>query len=251
MKKVDFLVMEKAWLIQLKGSEFDLKVLSESFCLSDFSVTEDQGSYYLKSQQFNMANEIEEVYRSATELLTFIKGAIEIYSGQSYNISIARVIRVDEQGQRESFVIAPPPMRAASQAKMRARASICRGTEITNSLPQPSIIESYVAIPRQDERAAKVFRIWVSREHNWHNLYHMYEVVEGNVSSMSQIVQNGWATETEIKLFKRTACNENVLGDDARHGYTKDLNLKNPMTLSEAQSLIQKILNHWIRSKCA
>ena len=239
--------MVKQWLIKLQGNKFDLQDLSRLLCSPDLSVTEADNSYYLDSEEFNSVTEISEVYASATKLLEFINGSAKLDLKNFDAVSVVKVIRFDEDGQRESFVIAPP-----MRAKSRVRVRVCLSGEQISSRP-PSVLESWTAIARQDERVAKALRIWHSREHNWHNLYNVYEVVEGNVGTMSKIskiLQNGWATEPEIKLFKRTACNENVLGDEARHGDSGDKDLKNPMSLAEAESLIARILKKWLHSKC-
>jgi hypothetical protein len=70
-----------------------------------------------------------------------------------------------------------------------------------------------------------------------------------DVGGTSSIEKKGWATKSSIDRFTGTADNPKASGDLARHGIAKHEPLPNPMTLSEAKSLIETVLHNWLGSK--
>lgn len=108
-------------------------------------------------------------------------------------------------------------------------------------------IEELYDLAQIDDNVKKIV-ILLSKPHprTWENLYKIYEVIKKDTS----IKGNGWAKEKELDDFKRTANNPNVLGvGDARHGHSTDIGLKNPMSIDKAISLIENIINEWLKYK--
>jgi len=80
----------------------------------------------------------------------------------------------------------------------------------------------------------------------WENLYKIYEVINRDTN----IERKGWATSKELRTFKQTANDPNVLGIiDARHGHTSATAPNNPMGINDAIALIEKITDDWIEYK--
>jgi hypothetical protein len=75
---------------------------------------------------------------------------------------------------------------------------------------------------------------------NWVNLYRIFEIIEGDMSQ--KISDKGWESTKNRELFKHTANSPTVLGDLARHGWSKQMPPKSPMELSEARAMICTVL---------
>jgi hypothetical protein len=106
----------------------------------------------------------------------------------------------------------------------------------TEQSTRSTAAESQLAIAQRDPKVAKVLRIFGSREHNWHNLNNIFEVVQSDVGG--QITKAGWATQAELDRFTQTANSTEAIGDDARHGSEKFPAPKNPMSLADADALV-------------
>ena len=61
--------------------------------------------------------------------------------------------------------------------------------------------------------------------------------------------ENGWATKKKISLFTQTANTGGAMGDDARHAREDPAPPPVPMLLSEAETLIKRVVMRWLRSK--
>jgi hypothetical protein len=108
-------------------------------------------------------------------------------------------------------------------------------------------LQTRLSIAWRDPNLKKAHRIFGSREHNWHNLSNVLEIVQSDIAG--KIAKAGWATQAELDRFTHTANSAAAIGDDARHGHEKFQPPKNPMSLTEAKSLITGILTPWIDSK--
>jgi hypothetical protein len=63
------------------------------------------------------------------------------------------------------------------------------------------------------------------------------------------VVSNGWSSRSQIEKFKRTANSASAAGDDARHGKKEGVPPPSPMSLSDAESLIEGMLRRWLLTK--
>jgi hypothetical protein len=107
--------------------------------------------------------------------------------------------------------------------------------------------ESWMKLAEEDEIVKNVFRQITEFDHNWINLYKVYEIVEKNAGK-KKIEQ--WITKDKIRQFKHTANSQSAIGDDARHGVDHNDPPKEPMSLYEADALIMTLLQKWLQWKC-
>jgi hypothetical protein len=78
------------------------------------------------------------------------------------------------------------------------------------------------------------------RAEDWRMLYVVYEIVEDLVGKRK--VGKLRASITQIKSFKRTANSRRALGTQARHGHSRHVPPKRPMTFTQAKALIRELL---------
>lgn len=230
------------WVVRLKGDSFDLELLSEHFHPAEFSVTKEHSSFYVQSSEFELLSSEPEVRSKANEILESVNGIGRMFDTNFRPVEIDAITEVDATGSRKNY------MQFFEILKLRDKAEV----EVINAggSIEPSSVthraESHLAIAQRDSKVAKTLRIFGSREHNWHNLNNILEVIESDVG---QIAKAGWATQAEIDRFTRTANSAKALGDEARHGHDKFSAPQNPTTLGEAEELITRILKNWIGSK--
>lgn len=81
---------------------------------------------------------------------------------------------------------------------------------------------------------------------SWGTLYKIYEIIDHSAG----IKKQGWITDKNRNLFKRTSNHPAVSGADARHGFQREQPPENPMTNTEAVILINNLIDQWIEYLC-
>ncbi|MGH2570948.1 MAG: hypothetical protein ACRDGR_06965, partial [bacterium] len=79
----------------------------------------------------------------------------------------------------------------------------------------------------------------------WNTLYKLKEKVVSAVGK-DEIVQRGWATQAELRQFEHTANSPAVLGAAARHGVQTSNPPRKPISLGDAQALVDRIIRRWL-----
>jgi len=102
----------------------------------------------------------------------------------------------------------------------------------------------------KDEGIAKLLRLQ-ERQHDWMNLYRIFEVIREDSGGDREIAAKGWATLGDINAFTGSANNASVSGDEARHGKLKGGAPKETMTLARARHFIAVLTDHWLAHKAA
>src|SRR3990172_4962349 len=233
------------WMVFLAGDSFDLQELSKSLNSPELCVIKEEDQYYLKSTSFNHLMNAGEVGEKAQEILTLINGASKLVLGTRKPLTMGVVLKIKDDGSREGFAF------VSETITLRETFGVAKilqdGT--VQEVHQADPITDWIKVAQGDENVAKVLRLLGNFDYDWVNLYRIYEVVEDDVEGIPKITQEGWATETAIRRFKHTGNSVGAIGDEARHGIETTQPPKNPMTFSEAKSLIETILHNWLRSK--
>jgi len=226
------------WYVGIKGDNFDLEDLSKSLNSPEFSITKKGEDYILKSTHFNSLEDVDDVRNKANEILSLINGSAWLVIGMRKPLEEVRVCRVNDDGKIKCSVVFSDFARARDRFKAHL---ITKDGEV-QEIDQANPIPEFIATSQHEENVDTVLRLLGDHSKDWVNLYNILEVVENDVGGIPKIAKKGWATKKAIKRFKRTA---NFV---ARHG-AKIKPPPNPMTPSEAESLIKTIVNSWIQSK--
>ena len=80
-------------------------------------------------------------------------------------------------------------------------------------------------------------------------LFAILEVIGKDAGGLRKIERQGWARYSELKRFKHTANDPNVIGDAARHGTPQGESPRKPMSFDEAKALISGIIQIWMKAK--
>jgi hypothetical protein len=224
------------WLVRLLGSEWDLQWLPRFVRSANWTVSEQEGSYCLKSPYFNALVEAKEVEIRAQEVLDRINGLAKIHIDGFRSVTIGALTLAHPDGGRDHF--------ATMSVRARITVDVAKD-DAADSSAQIEAWASCIEFAAEDERIAKVLRIFGCREMDWRELYNVLEVIADDAGHEI----DNWASKNAIRNFKHTACSPTALGDDARHGTEATLPPRRPPSLAEADSFIRDIAIKWLRWK--
>jgi len=224
----------------IENSKEDYLTSSLLASSDEFSLIEEiSKKYYLTSSHWESPTNTSDVLSEATKLLEYISAVAKIYSRGFPRLGREHICEVDEEGKRhnrvELLVKILPGLDSFS-------IPLEGGQDIIPILE----FDSWRKLAKEDERVKNVFRLFRDFEHDWINLYKVYEIVYQD-AGRTKIEQ--W-TNKKIGLFTQTANSQRAIGDDARHAVDKHDPPKEPMSLPEADALIRNLLKQWLQWKC-
>lgn len=106
-------------------------------------------------------------------------------------------------------------------------------------------VSSWVAIANNNSTAARVLQFLGKESLDWRSLYPLLEAVT-ETFTQKQIINEGWASKSELELFKRTINNSNAIGIEARHTSSVHPAPANPMEYNRARCLVETIARNWL-----
>ena len=220
------------WLVLLDVKKSDFDNLSNLLRSSDeFSLITENSEYYLTSSRWESLTNLSAVHWEATKPLQDISAVAMIHFTGFPLLKPDIICEVDEEGKRHRRFALSATIRVDSSSfsiQLEGGQDIIRNLEF----------ESWMKLAEEDEIVKNVFRQITEFEHNWINLYKVYEIV--NKDAGKKKIQQ-W-TKDKIGDFKRTANSQSAIGDDARHGVDRNDPPKEPMSQSEAEALIRNLL---------
>ena len=234
------------WLVLLDVKKSDFDNLSNLLRSSDeFSVITENSKYYLTSSRWESLTNLSAVHWEATKPLQDISAVARIQFTDFPLLKPDMIYEVDEEGKRHGRSALSATINVGSSCSVSIKLE--GGQDIIRNLE----FESWMKLAEEDEIVKNVFRQITDFEHNWINLYKVYEIVEKNAGKIKKIHRiEQWINKDKIRNFKRTANSQRAIGDDARHGVDKEPPPKEPMSLYEADALIMTLLQKWLQWKC-
>ena len=232
------------WMVELVGERFDLEYLREQVCSAELGVTEEDGRFYLQAAEFESLSNIDGVRSQAKTLLQHLNGAAKLDSPSFKLVEIGSAVR---EGQKMHQVIEV----ASINIRCKLGVADILSSQSQKNNPEHTNIEIWSVVASRYPEVAKVLVLLASEETtSWGTLYKVYEGVWSDVRGA--MYENGWIRKSEASLFRRTANSPLAIGDEAaRHGYQKEQPPPNPMSLTQARSLIGNLAKRWILSKCS
>ncbi len=232
------------WMVELNGAEIDFRELKRLNSLSQIEVVEENGYFYLTSEEFRSYSNERDVLAHATEILKVINGIAKLEIQNWENVKAKDVVRKDSQGKYSRFLT----------GNLRPRGNVTfKITRADGTVEEPlapkNTLASFFDISGKDANVKKALRIFGGRENTWSNLYNIYEIIESDVGGKSIIVNNGWCSSNKIENFKRTANSTTAIGDAARHGKETTVPPPSPMPSDEAKMIIENMLKQWLDTK--
>jgi hypothetical protein len=222
------------WLARLKGDVQTLELLKEHLAGTNYSITKDKSSYYLKVADLPEDTAPAILQNMASRLIELLNGAAKLYLGSSSGLTSFVVVRVNENGMKEGVGFLTLPERS---------------TTLTLPPILDGTLETWICLGTKDESVARALTLYGALDHNWKNLYMVLEVIEEDAGSEDAFIRSNWIPQERLKIFKRTANSFRAIEREARHGKSKFAPPLSPMSLEEAQELIKELFEKWMESK--
>ena len=233
------------WEVQLAGDAGDLKKLGRALNKEDISVSEENDQFVLRSLHFETLETADAVRHKAQELVTALSGIVRLLLGSPRPIRIGTIRQIIGNGSRV-FVVS-----GSATLKLRVgepTVVIHRfGGSIEANRPMDPA-PTWVNLALQHEVVARALRLRNADDLEWVDLYRLYEVIESD-TPLTNMEAKGWITGRQVRRFKRTANSQKIVGDKARHGKDPYDPPKDPMTFSEARSMVDNLIKVWLRDK--
>ena len=233
------------WLVRLKGEKFDLEDLPSLLRSPELTVIEENGSYYLKSSDFDSLSLADEVRECVIAIIEMLNDAVKFQIHNFRGVSEDGVTLIEEDGSRRHYAYLKGSITARSKTSANLTVTTSNGTQQVAS--RPSNVESLLNLAKDDKAVADALHFF--RENTWISLYKVYEIIRDDVGKEDAIIRDGWVTKTELSRFTQTAQSRAALGDNARHAAKKFQPPTKPMPFHEAESLIRGVLLSWFHSK--
>lgn len=232
------------WRVRLAGQPAALQELSELLNAHDLTVMKEADQYFLTGVELDALldtlTDPDEAQERVAALLGSIYGAIELHfpSFEGPNILGIAQIRGDGAQTYLSFnVLGPLAPKGIVSIASRSVPSEVRAKEVED-------FKKRMEVAKGDPHVQTALRLLGLYGVTWDNLYRIYEVIGDDLNE--SVWTRGWITREQIRRFTQTANSRQAIGDVARHGYDKFQPPRNPMSLSEATSLIRILLREWI-----
>lgn len=234
------------WLVKLEGEKFDLEDLPSLLRSPEHTVIEENGSYYLKSSDFDSLSSADEVRECAIEIIEILNGAVKLHIHNFRGVSEDGVTLIEEDGSRHQYIYVRSAGTVRSKVSANLTVTTSNGTQ--QAAPLLTNVESWLSLAKGDKAVADALHFF--RENTWGSLYKIYEIIKDDVGGKKEVITtNGWATKKGLDRFTQTAQSRKALGDSARHAAKKYKPPPQPMTIQEAELLIRGVLRSWFRSK--
>jgi hypothetical protein len=240
--------MKAGWWAKLEGDERDLRALAAHFSTPSLKVIEEEGSFWLGSSKFACLADPETVKQRGRALLALASGALHLEFGRFAPPRVSAAVLVDDTGGKQHFVRVSSSVRMHAEINARVERARPDGTvEVVELVAPPVETAEWVELARRDPDVEDVLAILGREDVRWHDLYHVYEVVEADVGG--RMFSEGWMTRAAAKRFTQTANSRRAIGGEARHGHDRFDTPKSPLSDSEAHDLVLGLVRRWLAEK--
>jgi hypothetical protein len=237
--------MQAGWWVKLEGDERDLRELAAHFDSPALEVIQDDALYWLGSADFAGLTDPEAVKARGRLLLTLASGALHVEFGRFDPPRITAAVLVDESGAKQNFIHVSSSIRLHGEINARVQRTRPDGQiEVVELVAPPAQTSEWADLARNDTDLEDVLAILGRDDVRWHDLYHVFEVVEADVGS--RMFADEWTTKAAIERFTRTANSRHAIGGEARHGHDRFQPPKNPLSQREAHDLVLGLVRHWL-----
>jgi hypothetical protein len=211
-------------------------------------VAQEGGDFWLGSAEFVGLADSEAVKARGRVLLALASGALHVEFGRFDPPRITAAVLVDESGAKQNFINVSSSIRLHAEVNARVRRTRSDGQiELVELVAPPAQTSEWANLASRDADVEDVLAILGRDGVRWHDLYHVFEVVEADVGA--RMFANGWATKATIERFTRTANSRHAIGGEARHGHDRFQPPKKPLSLRDAHDLVLGLVRQWLAEK--
>jgi len=240
--------MHSGWWVKLEGDQSNLRELAMHFTGPELEVAEGASDFYLTSTGFASATTEQEIQQRGRDLLAVAAGALHVEFGSFRVPRVAAAVQVDEHGAKRHFVLVVNAIRLHGEINARVQRARPDGSvEIVDLVAPPPQTSEWAQLAGTDSDVGDVLSILGREDVRWHDLYHVFEIIEADVGK--QMFTDKWATKAAVERFTQTANSRHAIGRDARHGHKRHPPPTKPLTLGEAHDLVLVLARRWLGAK--
>jgi hypothetical protein len=244
---------------RLEGHSLDLDTLARLFRQGDPHVGVDDKDYFLTSARLDgLIDDGSKLYEVASSLLLTVNGAARVLDSGFRPVRLTLTFS-DDTGASPDIVLVPP---GSAELNMRIVAGVvANGVQVLDAEGEASAEQQqappppgpeYVELAKNNRDVGEALKI-LGKENpslDWNDLYKVYEIVRANVGNEETLIAKDWVPKDDIKAFTASANRPDISGDEARHARVSSSPPRRtrPMTRSEAQQLITKLVGRWVES---
>ena len=225
--------------VELNGGKIDIQDLQ--FILNDknWSIELIENKYLLSAKLFDSINGDYEILLRAQQFLDILNGlASAIYPNHIY-VTANSVYQMDKNNKLKGIGFLTGKTRGRSRLRGTLTENSTNGVESSENKYQKWIEKS-----KSNSNVREILHYFNNQ--NWWNLYKIYEIIrkDSRESGMKNLV-----TKKELNRFTRTANDNKIIGENARHATFDNESVKNPMYIKTARQFIFDLFEKWIESE--
>ncbi|MFC5196604.1 hypothetical protein ACFPH8_14775 [Bizionia hallyeonensis] len=223
--------------VGLIGDSMDIQDLDYILNDDNWKINFIENKYLLSSSFLDSINSEYEILLKAKQFLDILNGAAKaIYNNHIY-ITANTVYTINEQNKLQGTAF----MSGKSTGRSRFRATL---TIESNEKVSENKYQKWIDKAKTDSNVREILHYFNNQD--WWNLYKIYEIIRKDLkkSGMSNLV-----SKNEISRFTRTANDNKIIGEKARHATYDNESHNNPMDINSARKFILDYFEKWIELK--
>lgn len=199
--------LSPGWYAQLAGEKVDLSdwvyTLNEPF--DPVAIEEPNGTFVLRSNEFESAETAAEVREKALALIARINGAMALMHSAT-PVRFAGVIRIDEERNRHTYAFGEMVAVEFGRLVMRSTAVVLGrdGKPLPPPPPQPSAAQVWNRLAAQNDDVADLLE-QLGKADGWYEIYKTIEIAEAIVGGRRQLEGILGEARSEFAQMRRTA----------------------------------------------
>ena len=228
------------WEVVLRGQEHILRELAHAFEGKTDTIVESKDGFTLRSVRFMNLTDAADVRREATPIVEALSGISRMLLQSEGSLAIASLIEIRADGTRNIFVELEPGVLKISGGLVSLKVTRADGSVEERRPPDPA--STWLTKALATPEAARALKLRDKSPLLWTDLYRLFEVIVDGAGGADAVVAAGWASQVQLRRFKHSANSVKAAGDQARHGVETTDPPADPMTISEARSLVDILL---------
>lgn len=234
------------WEVYITGPQSVLSEMALAFNDGEPTITREGDQFLVRSRTFENMVDASEVRIEAERIVEALSGISRILLQGDAQLKIASVVEVKAGGSRNIFVQLEPAVLRMTGGLMSS--IVTRGDGRVEEHRPSDPAPKWLAKALNDPAAARALRLRDAGLLSWTDLYRLYEVIEAGVGGESAILEKTWASRSQLRQFKHSANSVSAAGDEARHGVEPTQPPAKAMTLPDARSLVDGLLQQWLEN---
>ncbi len=250
------------WLVEIIDTFADKRFLADLFKKLGFTIYREENKTYLTSDQFESLSTSGEVWELAEEMRDVVIEVSNSFPDANVNFKLGNLYEQKGNSPRSMYVFShiagggsilsiediAPIITFTREISEEERARLEAERLEREYQEKLNLVAYRVLTAFQDKkgRALKVHR-FLQQELTPTRMYHIYELIMADLGGKQKLSK--LAPLTEWSRFTHSVNHPKVFGDDSRHMKSTEEPPSKPMSLSEAQSFIERAADLWFQQK--